>query len=145
MLTRAGVAKRLGRSLATVRRMEGTDLHPDVDDRGIHRFDPAEVEEVARRDSSAAYSSPCMGEITAQDGEHDAAHAAAKQRISELETRVRDADEEVQRASGDARRAARERDDMKATALEALGLVVTLLEGDVPLELRRAIRHVRSL
>jgi hypothetical protein len=30
MLTRASVAKRLGRSIATVRRMEGNELHPGL-------------------------------------------------------------------------------------------------------------------
>lgn len=42
-----GVAKRLGKSIATVRRMEGIELHPARDERGVHRFDPDEVEAVA--------------------------------------------------------------------------------------------------
>lgn len=49
MLTRAQVAKRLGRSIATVRRLEGVALHPVLDSDGIHRFDPDEVERVAER------------------------------------------------------------------------------------------------
>lgn len=125
--------------------MEGKDLHPDVDDRGIHRFDPGEVEELARRDSSAARWPPSAVENAAEYGEEDAAFAAAKQRIFELESRLRDAHGETQRASAEAHRAERERDDVKATAIEALGLVATLLEGDVPWELRRAIRHLRSI
>lgn len=48
MLTRAQVAERLGKSIATVRRMEGTELHPRRDAAGIHRFSPAEVDAVAR-------------------------------------------------------------------------------------------------
>jgi len=44
MLTRGQVAKRLARSIATVRRIEGTLLHPRTDFRGIRRFDEAEVE-----------------------------------------------------------------------------------------------------
>jgi|GEM_PF-2169693 len=48
MLTRSQVAKRIGRSLATVRRLEGSALHPEVDSRGIHRFDEREVAAVAR-------------------------------------------------------------------------------------------------
>jgi len=48
MLTRAGVAKRLGKSIATVRRMEGVELHPSVDTRGVRRFNPEEVERIAR-------------------------------------------------------------------------------------------------
>ena len=41
MLTRAGVARRLRRSIATVRRMEGHELHPSQDLNGTHWFDPA--------------------------------------------------------------------------------------------------------
>ena len=48
MLTRSQVAKRLRRSIATVRRMEGHELHPQKDERGVHRFDAEEVAEVAR-------------------------------------------------------------------------------------------------
>lgn len=44
MLTRAGVAKRIGRSIATVRRMEGSSLHPTQDADGVHWFEPREVE-----------------------------------------------------------------------------------------------------
>src|SRR5690349_13236282 len=47
MLTRAQVAKRLGKSIATVRRLEGHALHPTRDERGIHRFDRAEVDQLA--------------------------------------------------------------------------------------------------
>lgn len=49
MLTRTQVARRLGRSLATVRRLEGTELHPTQDARGVHRFDTDEVDAVAQR------------------------------------------------------------------------------------------------
>ena len=48
MLTRSQVAKRLGRSIATVRRMEGHELFPTKDERGVHRFDAEEVAKVAR-------------------------------------------------------------------------------------------------
>src|SRR5690606_14384846 len=47
MLTRTGVARRLGKSIATVRRMEGVELHPTRDERGVHHFDPDEVDAVA--------------------------------------------------------------------------------------------------
>lgn len=47
-MTRKQVAARLGRSLATVRRLKGTELHPVVDATGVHRFDPSEVEALAR-------------------------------------------------------------------------------------------------
>jgi hypothetical protein len=47
--TRTHVAKRLGISIATVRRMEGRDLHPTVDQRGIRYFAVAEVETLVGR------------------------------------------------------------------------------------------------
>jgi len=66
MLTRSGVAKRLGKSLATVRRMEGVELHPTRDERGVHHFDPEEVEAVARgeilTDRSHRLGAPWLGE-----------------------------------------------------------------------------------
>lgn len=46
-LTRDDVAKRLGISVSTVRRLEGSRLHPLVTDNGVRRFKPADVEEVA--------------------------------------------------------------------------------------------------
>lgn len=46
-LTRAQVAERIGVSVPTVRRLEGTTLHPHVDAQGVHWFDPREVTEVA--------------------------------------------------------------------------------------------------
>ena len=48
MMTRQQVATRLGKSLATVRRIEGVLLHPTTDSRGVHHFDPEEVEVLAR-------------------------------------------------------------------------------------------------
>jgi hypothetical protein len=48
MLTRSGVAKRIRKSLATVRRMEGNELHPEVDENGVHWFDEDEVDQVAK-------------------------------------------------------------------------------------------------
>jgi len=47
-MTRQQVATRLGKSLATVRRLEGVRLRPVQDARGVHRFDPDEVEALAR-------------------------------------------------------------------------------------------------
>ena len=49
MLTRSAVAKKLGRSLATVRRLEGKELFPRCDSRGVNWFDEADVERVAVR------------------------------------------------------------------------------------------------
>ncbi len=47
-LTRTQVARRLGKSVATVRRLEGRVLFPRRDWRGIHRFDEWEVEGLQR-------------------------------------------------------------------------------------------------
>lgn len=44
---RKQVAQRLGKSVATVRRLEGVLLHPTVDSTGKHRFDSDEVEQLA--------------------------------------------------------------------------------------------------
>lgn len=44
MLTRRGVAKRLKCSIATVRRLEGRELFPSKDARGVHRFEQLQVE-----------------------------------------------------------------------------------------------------
>ena len=49
MLTRSQVARRLGRSVSTVRKMEGRVLHPTIGARGVRIFDFDEVEEVAER------------------------------------------------------------------------------------------------
>jgi len=46
-MTRQQVAKRLGKSLATVRRLEGVRLNPIRDARGVYQFDPDEVEALA--------------------------------------------------------------------------------------------------
>lgn len=46
-MTRAQVARRLGKSIATVRRLEGVLLHPERDARGVHRFRVDEVERLA--------------------------------------------------------------------------------------------------
>jgi hypothetical protein len=43
-LTRREVAERLGISVSSVRRLEGVGLHPVLDDDGVWRFDPAELE-----------------------------------------------------------------------------------------------------
>jgi DNA-binding transcriptional MerR regulator len=47
-LTRDDVAKRLGVSVSTVRRLEGTRLHPVIDDKGVRRFKASDVERLAK-------------------------------------------------------------------------------------------------
>jgi Zn-finger nucleic acid-binding protein len=48
-MTRSAVARRLACSIASVRRMEGSELHPTRDSRGVLRFDRGEVEAAAAR------------------------------------------------------------------------------------------------
>lgn len=43
-LTRRETAAKLGVSISTVRRYEWDELHPEMDSRGVLRFDPAEVD-----------------------------------------------------------------------------------------------------
>jgi hypothetical protein len=49
MLSRIEVARRIGKSVATVRRLEGVELHPTRDSSGVHRFDVDEVERLAAK------------------------------------------------------------------------------------------------
>jgi hypothetical protein len=46
VITRKQVARRIGKSIATVRKMEGVSLHPNPDAKGVHWFDEEEVEAV---------------------------------------------------------------------------------------------------
>lgn len=48
-LTRHEAARTLGCSVSTVRRLEYLDLHPIADERGVVRFDPAEVAAAAQK------------------------------------------------------------------------------------------------
>lgn len=47
-LTRDDVAKRLGVSISTVRRFEGTRLHPVIDAKSVRRFKASDVERLAK-------------------------------------------------------------------------------------------------
>ena len=47
-LTRDDVAKRLDVSISTVRRFEGTRLHPLIDGKGVRRFKASDVERLAK-------------------------------------------------------------------------------------------------
>lgn len=52
-LTRSQVARRLGKSVATIRRLEGHVLFPSQDWRGVHWFDDWEVEQLRERPARA--------------------------------------------------------------------------------------------
>ncbi|MCG8421048.1 MAG: hypothetical protein MJE77_24260 [Proteobacteria bacterium] len=60
-LTRSQVADYLGVSVSTVRRMEGGELHPTTDERGVRHFDPEEVLKVAQSIQSATVSQKGSG------------------------------------------------------------------------------------
>lgn len=47
-LTRDDVAKRLGVSISTVRRLEGSRLNPLIDEKSVRRFNASDVERVAK-------------------------------------------------------------------------------------------------
>jgi hypothetical protein len=67
-LRRTEVARRLGVSLTTLRRMEGTHLHPATGPDGIHLFDEAEVEAAVityRGIRARSAAKPSDGEIAA--------------------------------------------------------------------------------
>ncbi len=67
-LTRREVAKRLGVSVSTVRRMEGVELHPIQDHQGIWRFAEDEVRKAAksRRPGRSRYARAQDGPIAAR-------------------------------------------------------------------------------
>jgi hypothetical protein len=49
MITRKQVARRIGKSIATVRKMEGVSLQPRTDAKGVHWFDEEDVDTVAEQ------------------------------------------------------------------------------------------------
>ncbi len=104
MMTRSGVAKRLGKSIASVRRMEGSTLHPRLDSRGFHLFDPAEVEAAARGSAPPPREFPSFAHVTPTEGPADAPWQGDAH--SEWDERLR---HEVDRARRETERRARER------------------------------------
>ncbi len=63
MLTRAQVAERIGKSIATVRRLQhGGELESRRDARGVHRFDEWEVAELVERYSNGERITAARGE-----------------------------------------------------------------------------------
>jgi hypothetical protein len=88
MLTRNGVAKRLGKSIATVRRMENAELHPTRDARGVHRFSVDEVERVARADPGSEERRHRMGLAAPQSRDYEAEIAEHQRRFQELSQRT---------------------------------------------------------
>lgn len=167
MLTRSGVAKRLGKSIATVRRMENVELHPVRDARGVLRFAEDEVDRVARSHATPATRAHRVSPELRIAPEYEAELEKRGLEIEELERRVaqRAAEQDTERArfarelqeaeqrTVDARRLADEReraalaaqrsDDEHFAAVEArerLALrheAAELLESMSPRQLRR--------
>ena len=106
VLTRSQVARRIRRSIATVRRMEGRTLHPRLGPRGLRLFDPEEVEaeaarieqtgralEYASADSKLLSDRTELAGFRCTDGftsmyrfaRHEHQHRGALQRVAQLE------------------------------------------------------------
>jgi hypothetical protein len=142
MLTRTQVARRLGRSIATVRRLEGEGLHPVTDERGVHWFDEREVDRLlfanrghGRRSATASeWLSKQAGDESPGEEEAqqpiDAATAleARAARVAEQEAEVarREADvtcvleKHARLESAERERERRERDELSTAAIELL-------------------------
>ncbi len=153
-MTRTDVARRLGKSVATVRRLEGVELHPTVDEGGVHLFEEAEVERLANRLSgtppssgerepprSYAMSPWLKSELVrraqedAEDREH-AARLATQQADLEASRRQREEDEERRRRNQE--REEWSRCERLAARVESIRRdVVRQLESASPRELRR--------
>lgn len=65
-LTRQGVAERLKIARTTVRRWEGTLLHPRVKPNGVRVFDPVEVEQLAKSRPGPPVDTDDEGEMCAR-------------------------------------------------------------------------------
>jgi hypothetical protein len=66
LLTRAEAAALLRCSISSIRRLEGSTLHPVVGPHGVHLFDPAELVRVASERSSSAVDASKEGERDAR-------------------------------------------------------------------------------
>jgi hypothetical protein len=162
MLKRSHVAKRLGKSLATVRRLEGVELHPVIGENGVHLFDETEVDEVAMRgrrgpSDNGSAASPTTHAPSAwlraelarrareegEDGEHAARLQAQRAEIEALDQQRAEERDRVQRI--------RENEERRAQAaarahLDTIREDVALLLADAsPRELRRIARDPRLM
>jgi hypothetical protein len=89
VLTRRQVARRLGRSIATVRKLEGRRLWPRLDGAGIHRFDEDEVDALARDVQQTGRALPFALESAARTSPRTAPH---REKMGTSEQALRDAD-----------------------------------------------------
>jgi len=147
MLTRGQVAKRLGKSIATVRRMEGRELHPRRDAGGVFRFDSVEVDALLHGDTDQQIAGRRIWldvELGAREGQQAEAGGSNDARAvsaEDFEARVRAAVERVvreeftRRDGEQARRKAERQEREQAEALAACSELLALLESSSESEL----------
>jgi hypothetical protein len=142
-MRRAQVAKRIGKSVATVRRLEGTELFPTVDEDGTHRFDPAEVEAFAARldRSTRPQSSWLRAELARRAEEAEDRDHAARLERQRVDTEAFHRTLAEQRARG--QRTLEERD--QRTLAEARARL-DAVRRDLAIEIASASpRHLRRI
>jgi hypothetical protein len=83
VLTRNGVAKRLGKSVATVRRLEGYELWPYVDHNGVHRFPEEQVRRLQVRLGAGQKPVAAQGEWLRQSKRTDGRNLPETKRVSD--------------------------------------------------------------
>jgi hypothetical protein len=129
MLTRAQVAARLGKSIATVRRMEGIELHPRKGTDGVHRFNPVEVATVARAPRGSQWPISNRTPDTDDDEQPgDEAFAERDDQIRALERKLAAAQVELRGA----RRLLAENAELREALMLALDCIVEQLGPKPP-------------
>ena len=139
MLTRASVAKRLKRSIATVRRMEGRELHPWTDDRGIHRFDSHEVEQLAL----AEHHQDQRDEFTAV-ADYAPQVTRHRQHVEQLELDLSAAQEALRIEAQRSADLATQNRELRTTAIDVLEFVEVVLGSATPYEVLHCLYDLRS-
>jgi hypothetical protein len=138
MFTRASVAKRLKRSIATVRRMEGRELHPWTDNRGVHHFDRDEVEELARAEHLQDSSDEFIPAI--DHGPHNARGRDGEQLALEFSA----AQDALRIAEQRSAELTNQNQELRTMAVEALELVQVLLGSATPFEVLHCLYDLRK-
>ncbi len=132
MLTRGQVARRIGRSIATVRRLEGTKLHPVVNANGVRLFDPSEVSQLAREVATTgrALDGDTPFEGPADDTEDADHEGQLRLQLRELEDQLLDERRKSAQLRRELDEQRRERQRWKADVDEACAAIVTVLDGE---------------
>lgn len=127
-LTRRQAAAHLGKSLATIRRLEGIRLNPRMVN-GVYRFDPQEVESLRGESLPEAWGlSPARDGRTRQRREDIGREVAARQRAEHERDELRKALEASKRQLDALRRERDELHESLATATRTLSELVDALE-----------------